>query len=468
MKKWINLILLISIITATDNETVFNYYGEIQYYYITRLTDGSIINLPFRIANVTLQNAKNNFSLYSNLGLEFRMLSDTHFLQNSNPQDLIWDLRELYLNWVIPHGEIRLGKQIHAWGSVDSNSPVDNLSAYDYYYLFSTGAEQKLGTFSTAGELYFKKWKIGFSISPLHNTNRLPINDTEFPVGLPASPNPSQVIEVENPMEVGFFISNSYSKGDLTLSFFSGHDRVFSLSGANVYTDKYANSHQLDTVFSYRKTNIVGLNSVVFIDKLTLRGDFAYFKTFDPTTDISNRKYKDSIADFFGNETIFTELHESYPFKVNAEYYQMNLQVELGLPWDVNLACQYFKYDTLKYNDKPPPLIDLPDFQSDIKPVNYFFPGMGAPIAILSKNAIILNITREFINNKLELKFQSIIDLEYSGKLFEVGVSYNIIESLIGEIILNKVLGDEIQSESYPFNELEDFSHLRVEINYFF
>ena len=32
--------------------------------------------------------------------------------------------------------EIRIGKQIHSWGSTDGNSPVDNLNANDYYYLF--------------------------------------------------------------------------------------------------------------------------------------------------------------------------------------------------------------------------------------------------------------------------------------------------------------------------------------------
>ena len=44
--------------------------------------------------------------------------------------------------------EIRLGKQIHSWGSVDENSPLDNVSGLDYYYLFFGGTERKLASFS--------------------------------------------------------------------------------------------------------------------------------------------------------------------------------------------------------------------------------------------------------------------------------------------------------------------------------
>ena len=36
---------------------------------------------------------------------------------------------------------ISVGKQIHTWGSVDQNSPLDNASPYDYYYIFSVGTE---------------------------------------------------------------------------------------------------------------------------------------------------------------------------------------------------------------------------------------------------------------------------------------------------------------------------------------
>ena len=44
----------------------------------------------------------------------------------------------------VGNGEIRVGKQIHSWGSVDEkNSPLDNLNAYDYYLLLG-GSEKNL------------------------------------------------------------------------------------------------------------------------------------------------------------------------------------------------------------------------------------------------------------------------------------------------------------------------------------
>ena len=189
-----------------------DFSGNVNYYYISRLSDGSLINLPFRIANFIIQKEHDNFSIYSNLAMEYRIPSDSHFLDNTSPQDFSWDLLELYLTWQLKNTEIRIGKQIHSWGSTDGNSPVDNLNANDYYYLFESGAEQKIGAFSTAVDYFLDSWKFGLSISPIHQTNRLPINDPEFPVDLPVSPRSSQVIEVNNPIEVGGFITKSFNK----------------------------------------------------------------------------------------------------------------------------------------------------------------------------------------------------------------------------------------------------------------
>ena len=265
MKKTALLFFICAMIFCQENN---NFTGNLNYFYVSRLSDGSIINLPFRIADFIYQKDEGDFSVYANMAMEYRLPSENHFLVNTSSQDFTWDLRELYLTWFLPIGEIRFGKQINSWGNVDGNSPINNINANDYYYLFSIGTEQKIGSFSTAGELYINNWTFGFSFSPIHNTNRIPLNDIEFPVKMPASPRASQLLEIDNPLEFGGYLSKSFEKGDFTTSYFKGYDRSFGLSGANVYADDNFLYHKLDTVFSYRKTEVLGLGVIYFLGNL--------------------------------------------------------------------------------------------------------------------------------------------------------------------------------------------------------
>ena len=116
MKKTALLFFISAMIFSQEN---YNFSGKLNYYYINRLSDGSIINLPFRIADFIFQKENGDFSIYANMAMEYRLPSDNHFLVNTSSQDFTWDLRELYLSWYIPFGEIRIGKQtaITCWPS---------------------------------------------------------------------------------------------------------------------------------------------------------------------------------------------------------------------------------------------------------------------------------------------------------------------------------------------------------------
>ena len=449
-----------------------NISGNLNYYYISRSSDGSIINLPFRIANFVIQKDHDNFSIYSNLAMEYRIPNENHFLENASPQDFIWDLRELYLTWQLSNSEIRMGKQIHSWGSADSNSPVDNLNANDYYYLFESGAEQKIGALSTAADFYLGNWKFGLSVSPIHNTNRLPINDSEFPVDLQASPSASQVVEIDKPREIGGFITRSFNIGDITLSYFDGYDRIFSPSGFNVWDNETLNtSHpEIDTIFSYRKTQVAGMGTVLLLGNLTFRGDIAHFITEDPNINFTELEYLGTYLSNSQKEMYNTiRENDSKSFNVYAEYYQTNFQFEYELPWDLQIAGQYIKYDTLKYSDDLGTVdIDIPGLKANFTPADYFFPSLGTNIAILTKSVLLLDATKKLYDNQVELRLSSMLDQIHSGKLIELGLSYEINESMIGLLAVNKIIGDDSQDEMYTFNHMENFSHIRFELKYYY
>jgi hypothetical protein len=454
-------------------QETFHFSGNLNYYSISRLSDGSFINMPFRIANFIIQREHNNFSIYSHLAMEYRIPSDSHFLDNTSSQDFSWDLRELYLSWQLKNGEIRIGKQIHSWGSTDGNSPTDNLNAYDYYYLFNSGAGQKLGTFSIASDIYLGSWKLGLSISPIHYTNRLPINDPESLVSLPVSPRASQVIGVKSPLELGVYISKSFNRGDVTLSYFNGHDRLFNLSGINLFSGANSNDTYLDTVFSYRKTKSLGVGGILFIGDLTIRGEYAFFNTKDNTKNVE-KQYDNQILQEIYNVIgdSITTIEYTHAFETQADYYQYTLQFEYEFPWDLQIAGQWFQYDTLNLSIKQAPDPgDLPlfdDSEGEFMPEEYFFPGMGVPIASLTKNMLLLDLTKTFYDNRLELNLRTMMDQIHSGKLMEMGLGYDINESLKSYLAINKIMGDDSQGDMYTFNHMEDFSHIRLELKYFY
>ena len=93
-------------------------------------------------------------------------------------------------------------------------------------------------------DAYFNNFKIGFTSTPFHSINRLPSSYAEFPIALPVIPEDYQFMEVNNVHEHGAYLQFNSDIIDLALSYFSGYDRIFNLSGINVFEtwDPFANN----------------------------------------------------------------------------------------------------------------------------------------------------------------------------------------------------------------------------------
>ena len=187
---------------AESPKTFFS--GYIDYTYITRQSDQSLINIPYRMGSLSLEREHGDILLNSTIALEYHVREDSYFLGSSNPQDFILDMRELYLTYSSDSYEFRLGKVIHSWGSVDENSPIDNASSLDYYYMFFGGTERKMGTLSGSLDYYKGNLKLNMVFSPLHSTNRIPLGDDDFPVELPVYPDATEIFPISGrPFEGG-------------------------------------------------------------------------------------------------------------------------------------------------------------------------------------------------------------------------------------------------------------------------
>jgi len=489
--KIISLSFLLS--TLIGNSPVkLDINGQTDFNYIARLSDYSIINLPYRLFSIKVNYGSKHLSVRSSIAIEHQIRKNTDFLGSTSPTDFSWDLRELYLYWEIQLGILKIGKQISSWGTVDDNSPLDVINPLDYYYLFSTGIDRKLATFSANFDIYKNNTRLNFVFSPIHNTNRIPINDSEFPIELPLVPEKIQIYNQEKtPTEYGFLLSQKFDYGDLNLVYFNGFDRIYNFTGVNTWGQGVSlNVPRFDILFSHRKTEVLGYGFSLFNDFFTIRADFGLFKTRDTNNKI-NRDYPGylyissqgkyvEIFDSFG----YDSLHFSFPMNEKAEYSQSTIQLETELPFSINLTGQLFFYDTKSYSsdslpvsdDIPLPVLDDMDF-SELNPKNFFTPGMGAPLAILSNRIGLISLDKNIINNQLKISFSTMLDIDnygtkekISGSLYLLKSEYNVYDNMVcvASITEIKSINSHPDGDNYRFKMMEDFSHFQIQIKYFF
>tara|TARA_B100001123_G_C15334020_1_gene1032157 strand:+ start:2018 stop:3442 length:1425 start_codon:yes stop_codon:yes gene_type:complete len=474
MKKPI-VILLVSLTLGNEPTILFN--GYVDFAHIARLSDYSLIDIPYRMGSLEFEHGSGNLSLNGNFVLEYQIRGDSYFLGSKDPQEFRLDMREFYTTYSKNNFEFRIGKQIHSWGSVDENSPLDNASAFDYYYIFFLGTERKMATMSAALDYYSGNFKTSVVFSPLHHTNRIPLGDDDFPITLPVYPKEDQIFPINKlPFEGGIYTTFSHGKGDISLSYYSTYDRIFNLTGVNVYGHGSDLSFPfIDILFGYRKTNILGLGGVFLSDWFVLRGDIGYFSTQDLNSNITRESTN--------NPVWYDSLHFSYPLQEKADFYETTFQIETELPLNINLIVQYFLYNTISYTSGSLPVdqeISIPNLNIDpeeMTPSYFFNPGVGAPLAIITNRAAIIILDRMFMDEQLKLSVTSILDLEtyagvagIPGSLTEFKMEYKVAPDLLGLIALTKVTGSNIHPDgnNYQFNKMENFSHLRFEIKYFF
>ena len=93
MKRIIYLILLS---LGYGSQTYFQTDGYINFAYISRLSDNSIIDIPYRLSIINFARNDEKISLYGSLALEYQLRDENYYLSSKNPQDFRFDLRELY------------------------------------------------------------------------------------------------------------------------------------------------------------------------------------------------------------------------------------------------------------------------------------------------------------------------------------------------------------------------------------
>ena len=406
MKK----IILLSIFTTLFGQIQFSGYLNTET--TIRNENGEILDLPYRLSQFNFSYTFAMIDIISKGGIEFR----------NEKNEALFSLREFYIGFYPFFGEIRLGKQINSWGLTDGNNPTDNLNPYDLNYMFLTGTDRKIGSLSITFDTYVNDHKLGVVIIPHHESNRFPIEGTDFKMG----ENPIPPSKNEDEFQWGLSLQSILGENDIMLTYFNGYDFSPSYSGNN-------------TLFEYRKTQVFGLSTVSFWNDYTFRTEMAYFNT------------KTAL-----------DLNLSANYK--AEYLQYVFQFEYPAPSDITFTSQVIGNKMLSAEGT---LMNNDHTFSQVNSYNFNM-GLGSPFAAFSEDILFLSSQKKYMDSTFEISLMGMIDLTQTGFMLGGSLEYTPIESCAVTIGSSKFIGDGKDESHNIFNELEYFSNTNIALKYSF
>ena len=405
--------------------------GEINPYVMTRTTNSSQINLPFRLLSLDMGYSFEQFDLKTNSAIE-------HRIKTNKSQ---YDLRELYFAFYPEWGEVKLGKQIHSWGAADAINPTNNLNPYDYYYMFKVGAGTKVGVFSLSSTYYSDSFQIEIIVNPYFNKNRIPYDEDDFP--LAPDNEPAIRYSPNEEVEVGLKLQTSLTNSDISLYFFSGNDRSPSLYTGIISAES---STDLTMDLGYRKTTMLGSDFVTFVGDFTVRAEGAIYNTKTP-----------SIKDN-GLENNYFELRE------DVLYSQYVLQLEYTTQNDLMLSGQYIGSSIIAEDIKW--LKSGNEISSSSMVIPEFSPGMGTPFAMFSDKALLISSSGVLMDDQIDIQGSVMLNLENSGSFLSFGLGYSPVLNWKLELATTQFSGNGKLQD--PFTLMEEFSHVRIGLLYNF
>lgn len=179
-------------------------------------------------------------------------------------------LLEGFVSLHFDKGDLRIGKQIVAWGRADGINPTDNLTPHDYVVLLPFEEDQRFGTMALKGDGYLSNdYTLTLFISPFFEPSKIPLIA------------PAGTILIENKptsnfsdTEVAVKLNKSGGAFDGSISFFHGFDLL---------PDARASLTPMGPVIELRHTiiDVIGIDMARNFGKFGFRAEGAYFITED-------------------------------------------------------------------------------------------------------------------------------------------------------------------------------------------
>ena len=209
-------------------------------------------------------------------------------------------LRELYIGVHRGAVDVRLGKQITAWGRADAVNPTDNLSPDDLTLLVVDDDDQKTGVSSVRVSLDASGTMVtGLWLTDFHG-NTLPVGRP--PPGTELTSWPRGDVAAQGALRV----ERSGGRVDWSLSYFSGFDLTPDIAPRGTVADPKIE-------LSYHRLHVLGVDGATVLGRFGVRAEAAWIRTEDATGHDAEIK----------NATVFAVIGADRTF---GPYLNVNLQ----------------------------------------------------------------------------------------------------------------------------------------------
>lgn len=218
--------------------------------------------------------------------------------QDDPARDRIY-LDEVFLNLYVGNFDIRIGKQIYAWGRADGFNPTDNLTVWDFSDILDT-EDEKIGLISGWVNYYAGNWTLAAVLAPSFVPSVLPLPNSRWFPQLPESvPNPlypqfgppalkANYIYAPQVLPDQGFESTQYalklsgfaSGWDYSLSWFDGFDDLPAIH-TSTEIDSSLTTAEITLENRYHRRQAIGVDFATTSRAFGVRGEAAYYITED-------------------------------------------------------------------------------------------------------------------------------------------------------------------------------------------
>jgi len=217
-------------------------------------------------------------------------------------RETVGELREAYVDVSLSSLDLRLGKQIIAWGQADRINPTDNLTPRNFTRLFTEDDEQRLGTVALKATYYFCGLALTGIWLPDFESDTIPIT----------RPPPSFRLherEPGQPLSQGALkLGRTGTAVDWSVSYFDGFDLFPDLGIERV------GPAGVDLLLRNHRVRVIGTDATTTLGRYGLRGEAAYTFTADSRGNDPAVKNPFFFLVVGGDRTFFTYLN------VNLQY----------------------------------------------------------------------------------------------------------------------------------------------------
>ncbi len=251
---------------------------------------------------------------------------------------------EAYVDLFWDRFDLRIGKQIIAWGKADAINPTDLITPWDYSDVLDT-EDERIGVVAAKARYLIGDWEFEMILVPAFTASILPdaqsrwlpplpgfapspISGTLLPVVYDFSPASLPDETLENAQFAGR-LSSSLRGWDFSLSYYNGWDDLAIFHRQTGFRD---DTLRVNIAPRYHRLRALGGDFATTLGKFGLRGEAAWYYTddpegTDPEIDDPYGQYviglDRTFSDVFGGKNLFVLVQWIHEV-TNGEFAQSN------------------------------------------------------------------------------------------------------------------------------------------------